>query len=403
MEPSFRWGDERVGFGATHDPRPATYDLRLVTMTKLHIALLASLLLAGCKSRAEETSAAPPPALLGVENIAVADTATLMAGPVISGTLTPELGATVRAEITGTMVEVDADQGMTVKKGQVLGRIDDAALRDAFLSARAGLRTAESNLELQQHNLERTERLHAAGAVADRELETAQLTVKNAEGAAADARSRTTTARRQLDKATLRAPFSGIVSESKVSEGDVVSSGTELFSVVDPSTMRLEAAVPVERLSQVKQGMPVQFTVTGYADREFDGRIERVNPVVDPATRQVRVIVTIPNATLSLVAGLFAQGSVATESRHAVVVPSDAVDRRGVRPVVVRLKQGRVEKVDVEIGLDDTVNERTEITSGLAAGDTVLMGAAQGLTPGTVARVRSASEAVTPGDSSVHQ
>jgi hypothetical protein len=74
-----------------------------------------------------------------------------------------------------------------------------------------------------------------------------------------------------------------------------------------------------------------------------------------------------------------------------------------VRPVVVRLKQGRVEKVDVELGLDDSVNERTEITSGLAAGDTVLLGAAQGLTPGTVARVRSASEAVTPGDTSVHQ
>jgi RND family efflux transporter MFP subunit len=402
MEPSFRWGDERVGFGATHDPRPATYDLRLVTMTKLHIALLASLLLAGCKSRAEETPVAAP-ALLGTENIAVADTATLTAGPVISGTLTPELGATVRAEITGTMIEVDADQGMTVKKGQVLGRIDDAALRDAFLSARAGLRTAESNLELQRHNLERTERLHAAGAVADRELETAQLTVKNAEGAAADARSRTTTAQRQLDKATLRAPFSGIVSESKVSEGDVVSSGNELFAVVDPSTMRLEAAVPVEQLSQVRREMPVRFTVTGYPDREFEGTIERVNPVVDPATRQVRVIVTIPNASRSLVAGLFAQGRVATETRHAVVVPSDAVDLRGVRPVVVRLKQGRVEKVDVEIGLDDTVNERTEITSGLAAGDTVLMGAAQGLTPGTVARVRSASEAVTPGDTSVHQ
>jgi RND family efflux transporter MFP subunit len=219
----------------------------------------------------------------------------------------------------------------------------------------------------------------------------------------AGARSRTTAAQRQLDKATLRAPFSGIVSEAKVSEGDVVSSGNELFAVVDPSTMRLEAAVPVEQLSQVKQGIPVRFTVTGYPGREFEGRIERVNPVVDPATRQVRVIVTIPNASRSLVAGLFAEGRVATESRSAVVVPTDAVDRRGVRPVVVRLKQGRVEKVDVELGLDDTVNERTEITSGVAAGDTVLMGAAQGLTPGTVATVRSASEAVTPGDTSVHQ
>lgn len=368
-----------------------------------YIALLAAFILAGCTSRAEETPPAPPPALLGPENIAVADTATLMAGPVVSGTLTPELAATVRAEITGSLIEVDADQGMSVRKGQVLGRIDDASLRDAFLSARAGLRTAESNLQLQRRNLERTERLHAAGAVADRELETAQLTVKDAEGAAADARSRTTTAQRQLDKATLRAPFSGIVSEAKVSEGDVVSSGTELFSVVEPSTMRLEASVPVEQLSDVKPGMPVRFSVSGYPGRDFEGKIERVNPVVDPTTRQVRVIVTVPNASRSLVAGLFAEGRVATATRTAVVVPSSAVDRRGVVPVVVRLKQGHVEKVDVELGLDDRVNERTEITAGLAAGDTVLMGAAQGLTPGTVARVRSASEAATPGDTNVHQ
>lgn len=368
-----------------------------------YIALAATLLLAGCKGKAEETPAAPPPALLGPENIAVADTATLMAGPVISGTLTPELGATVRAEITGSVIEVDADQGMAVRKGQVLGRIDDTALRDAFLSARTGLRTAESNLQLQRRNLERTQRLHAAGAVSDRELETAQLTVKDAEGAAADAQSRTTTAQRQLDKATLRAPFGGIVSESKVSEGDVVSSGTELFSVVEPSTMRLEATVPVEQLSDVKPGIPVRFSVRGYPGQEFDGKIERVNPVVDPTTRQVRVIVTVPNASRSLVAGLFAEGRVATETRTAVVVPSSAVDRRGVRPVVVRLTRGRVEKVDVEMGLDDAVNERTEVVSGLAAGDTVLMGAAQGLTPGTVARVRSASEAATPGGSDVHQ
>jgi RND family efflux transporter MFP subunit len=361
------------------------------------------ILVAGCKSKAEETPVAPPPALLGAENIAIADTATLSAGPVVSGSLTPELAATVRAEITGSMIEVSADQGMAVKKGQVLGRIDDAALRDTWLSARAGLRTAESNLELQQRNLDRTKRLHDAGAVADRELESAELAVKNADGAAADARARATTAQRQLDKATLRAPFGGIVSEAKVSEGDVVSSGTELFSVVDPSTMRFEATVPVEQLNQVAAGKDVRFSVTGYPDRDFTGKIERVNPVVDPATRQVRVLVTIPNASRALVAGLFAQGRVATETRHAVVVPTAAVDQRGVEPTVVRLRQGRVEKVSVQLGLTDNVNERTEITSGLAAGDTVLMGAAQGLTPGTVARVRSEREAVAPGGSDVHQ
>jgi len=368
-----------------------------------YIALLASIALASCRSRAEETPAAPPPALLGSENITIADTATLIAGPVLSGTLTPELAASVRAEITGSLVEVDADQGMKVRRGQVLGRIDDAALRDADLSARAGLRAAESNLQLQRRNLERTGRLHAAGAVADRDLETAQLTVKDAEGAAADARSRATAARRQLEKATLRAPFAGIVSEVKVSEGDVVSPGTELFAVVEPSTMRLEATVPVDQLSDVKPGIPVHFTVSGYAGRQFDGKIERVNPVVDPASRQVRVIVTVPNASGLLVAGLFSEGRVATNSRLAVVVPSAALDLRGVQPAVMQLKQGRVVKTDVAVGLVDPVTERSEITSGLAPGDTVLLSTAQGLSVGTVARVRSPNEAATRGDTNVHQ
>ena len=371
-----------------------------MTMKPFHIAALTAVLLAACRSRAEEAPATPPPALLGPENIAVADTATLTTGPVLSGTLTPELGATVRSEITGSLVEVVADAGMRVRKGDLLGRIDDTALRDAALSARAGLRTAETSLELQRRNLDRTRRLHDAGAVADRELESAELTLRNAEGAAADARSRATSADRQLAKASIRAPFSGIVSEASVSEGDVVSPGTALFSVVDPSTMRLEATVPVEQLSQVKVGIPVKFSVTGYQGRAFEGKIERVNPAVDPATRQVRVIVAVPNRSNSLVAGLYAEGRVATDSRTAVVVPSEAVDTRGVRPFTMRLRSGRVEKLDVAVGMVDNATERTEITSGLAAGDTVLLGTAQGLTPGTTARVRAAGEAV---DTSVHQ
>lgn len=352
--------------------------------------LAAAVAVAGCRDgTADTTDVAPPPAVLGPENIAIADSATLTSGPVISGTIAPELAATVRAEVSGAVLAVPAEPGMRVGRGAVLARIEDASVRDAFLSARAAVRTAEASLDVARRNLERTQRLHAAGAVSDRDLESARLSAQGAEGAAADARARLTAASRQLERATVRAPFAGVVSEVPVSAGDVVSPGTALVSVVDPSSLRLEASVPVEQVADLAVGTPVEFTVSGYEGREFTGRISRVNPAVDPATRQVRILVTMPNDDRTLLAGLFAEGRVATESRIGVVVPQSAVDVRGVRPVVMRLRSGRVERVEVEPGTTDRVTERTEILRGLSAGDTVLVGAAQGLSEGTVARVRA--------------
>ena len=358
-----------------------------------HLALATALLLGACKGDSDaRAGTAPAAVVLGAENIAIAERAELTSGPVISGTLSPELAAQVRAEVSGSVVEVAADAGQTVRKGALLARIDDAALREAWISARAALRTAEANWQVQRRNAERAERLAAAGAVADRDLETARSTETSAEGQVADARARLTQAAKQLAKASVRAPFGGIVAEATVSGGDVVSPGTALFTVVDPSSMRLEAMVAADQLSQLKVGMPVGFTVSGYDGREFTGRIRSINPMVDPATRQVRILVSLPNAERTLVAGLFAEGRVDAETRTGVVVPRGAVDTRGLRPVVMRLKRGRVEKVEVVLGLEDRGTERYEITAGVAAGDTLLLGSAQGITPGTVARVKNEAE-----------
>ena len=354
---------------------------------------VALLLVVACGGKDDSASdAAPAPVVLGAENVTVAEMAELTSGPVVSGTLSPELAASVRAEIAGSVTEVSADAGMAVKQGAVLARIDDTALRDTWISARAALRSAEANLLVQRRNAERTARLAAAGAVAERDLEVARSTQTNAEGQVADARARLTSAERQLAKATVRAPFSGIVADATVSAGDVVSVGTALFTVVDPSTMRLEATVPAEELGDLATGMPVRFTVSGYEGRNFTGEIRSINPIVDPATRQVRILVALPNAERTLVGGLFAEGRVSAETRTGVVVPRGAVDVRGLRPAVMRLKGGRVEKSEVELGIEERATERFEITRGVAAGDTLLLGSAQGITPGTVARVRAAGE-----------
>jgi len=142
----------------------------------------------------------------------------------------------------------------------------------------------------------------------------------------------------------------------------------------------------------------VSFSVSGYPDRAFTGKITRINPIADPTTGQVRVVVSVPNSGNNLVGGLFAEGRVASESRNVLVVPTTAVDVTGVKPFVIRLKDGKVERVDVELGLRDEESERVEVKTGLTPGDTLLVGAARGISPGTPVRVSNPSD--TPASKS---
>ncbi len=353
------------------------------------LAFLMAAATTGChKKDAPKDSATAAPVVIGPENLAVVTEADIQSGPTISGSLEPERKADVRAEVGGAIVAVSAEQGQAVAQGAVLGRIDDTALRDQFLSTRAALRSAQENLTNARRNADRTARLSQAGAVADRDLEQARASVTSAEGAAADAQARLAIASKQLARATIRAPFHGVVSERAVSLGDVVQPGGQLFTVIDPSSMRLEASVPADQLAALHVGSVVDFSVSGSTSGNVKGRIERINPAVDPATGQVRIYVSLSNAGHALVAGLFAEGRVATRTGHGLTVPVTAVDQRGTEPVVLRLRNSRVQHVPVKLGLRDDVAERIEITGAVLAGDTVLLGSAQGLSDSTVVRVR---------------
>jgi len=120
--------------------------------------------------------------------------------------------------------------------------------------------------------------------------------------------------------------------------------------------------------------------------------VTRINPTADAATGQVRIVVSVPNATGSLVGGLFANGRVASERRSGLTAPFAAVDLRGLKPAVLRLRGGKVERVEVSIGLRDEERERFEIVQGVSAGDTLLTGAAQGITPGSTVRIGGPSD-----------
>lgn len=357
-------------------------------------ALMLLTLTAGCGGgdAAEPETATPVTVQVGPEAMSIASVTSLSTGPQLSGELVAERTAQIRAEVSGSVVQVMLDPGSRVAAGTVLARIDDRAIQDSYLSARSGLTAAQNGADIAKREFERAEKLLAAGAIAERELENARRANLGAMSQFEDAKARLSAAQKQFEATTVRAPYAGIVSERMVNPGDVVAPGAPMFSVVDPATMRLEASVPAEQLSAVRVGARVSFSVTGYPGKSFEGTVSHVNPVADPQTRQVRLFVRIPNAGSQLVAGLFAQGRVASETRETLTAPTNAVDQRGLKPTVVRLKGGKTERVEVTLGVRDEATERVEILTGLTPGDTLLIGAALGITPGTPVKV------TTPAD-----
>ncbi len=358
------------------------------------LTLIAFTLLGACGKKTDDSATKPVSATqtIGPDNIAIARTDTLRSGPAISGTLVADREARIRAEVAGAMLQTFVDVGERVAEGTALGRIDDSAVRDAALSAKSAVTQATVAGEQAARELQRARTLVAAGAIAERDVEAAERANLSAQAQVADAKARSASAEKNLRNTVVRAPFAGVVSERAVSPGDIVSPGAALFTVIDPRSLRLEASVPTSALGDVRIGSPVAFTVNG-SDRQLEGRVTRVSPSVDPQTKQVRLLASVPNEKGQLVAGLFVDGRIASEKHVGVMVPEQAIDQTAVRPYVIRLKGGKVERVDVQLGVRDEGAATFEIRAGLTSGDTVLLGAARGISIGASVAVSAPVDA----------
>lgn len=350
-------------------------------------APLLLLILAGCRS-----DTAPPaeaePVVMAPENIAIARIETLETGPYISGSLRPRQEAALRAQLAARVVAIYAEKGDAVSTGELLARLDAGELRATRRSALQAVGTAERAAELARTNVRRAEVLFRAGGVALREVENARLELANAESQLAAARAQLAAVEEQLADTEIRAPFAGRVAVRSVGQGDVVQPGMELFTVIDPSTMRLEAELPAEHLREVSVGTPARFRVRGYPEITFTGTVARIGPAADSITRQIEIVVSIPNASGALVADLFADGRIESEVRRGVVIPEAAVVDTDLGPAVVAVRLGRAVRVEVEIGVRDERRRLVLVTAGLGAGDTVLVGTASTITEGTPIVVR---------------
>ncbi|HET8772271.1 MAG TPA: efflux RND transporter periplasmic adaptor subunit, partial [Thermoanaerobaculia bacterium] len=348
----------------------------------LRLTLLPLALIVACKREAPPKPA-PPPMRIERASVASVTKRYVATGPRLSGTLQPQQSASILAETAGTVTSVSAAEGQSVGRGAELARISDATASDALASARVAVQSAQTAVAVARRDYERTQRLASAGALPKKDIDVTRSQVATAEAQLGQARAQLATAQDRAGNQRVASAVSGIVSEKRVSVGDVVAPGAPLFTIVDLSTLQLEATVPADAIAQVNPGTSVELEVRGYPGQTFRGTVTRVAPSVDPGTGQVRVYIAMPNQGKRLVGGLFAEGTVRTVARMGLVLPIEALDESGAALAVVRVRNGVTERVNVQLGMRSDAEGFVEILSGLAEGDVVLIGPARTITPGT--------------------
>jgi membrane fusion protein, multidrug efflux system len=310
--------------------------------------------------------------LIAPEDLLTIHSNALASGPVITGSIQPERRADLRAEVSAIVLQVLKENGDPVKKGDLLVRLDDTSIRDSLASSEEAVRNAKQVVDQAQRMFERNKTLRASGMTSMQALEDAEVRLNTAQSELAAAKARAVSARQQLDRTQVRAPFDGIVSDRKVSNGDTAQVGKELIKVIDPNSMRFEGLVSADKIGVVKVGQPVLFRVNGYAGQAFQGKVKRVDPAANPVTRQVEVLVEFADAQQPRVAGLYAEGRVEAESSDALMLPESAMIQAGDSRYAWRVKDNKLAKVDLAIGARDERTGMWQVTRGLAAGDRVL-------------------------------
>jgi RND family efflux transporter MFP subunit len=321
---------------------------------------------------ANQKDAKPVQLLVAQEDLLTVQSNALVSGPVITGSIQPERRADLRAEVQAVVLQVLKENGEAVKKGDVLVKLDETSIRDSLLSAGEAVRASSQALDQATRQLERLKTLKASGMISTQALDDAEVRRNNAQSDLSAARAREVSARQQLARTVVRAPFDGIVSDRKVSNGDTASIGKELLKVIDPNSMRFEGRVSADKISQVKVGQQVAFRINGYGDQQFAGTVKRIDPAANDVTRQVEVLVGFANSVQPRVSGLYAEGRVDAETTDALMLPESALVKAGDKTYAWRLNGKSIAKVDLTVGARDQRSGNIEIRGGLKTGDAVL-------------------------------
>jgi membrane fusion protein, multidrug efflux system len=339
----------------------------------IHTAILTLALVAACK-RAESTGKGPggpggagggPPAM-PVE-VAAARSDTVTDAILATGQVEALQSIELKPDVEGRLIRILVREGAAVDQRTPLFKIDDAELK-------AQVAQVEAERDLARQSLDRTRDLLAQKASSQAELERAEATLRSNEAQLQRLKVR-------LDRTLVRAPFAGVMGQRFVSLGDYVTTDTRLAAVQTVSPQRASFQVPERYADQLKVGQQVSFRVAALPGREFTGKVDFVDPIVQLPGRTIMVKARVPNPRRELQAGMFIEARLATAVRpSAVVIPEDAVLPLQGSNIVWVVANGKATRRQVELGV--RTPGFVEIKTGVQNAEQVVVGGQERLAEG---------------------
>lgn len=331
--------------------------------------------LAGCGG-GDDAQARPGPGGSAADRVVPVAVETAARGTIartlsVTGTVEPIRVIGVNSRLGGEILELAVEEGDVVAEGQSLARLDDRELQ-------ADLRSAEASYEMARAAFERAEQLRRSEIVTQAEYERDR-------SAFAAAEARLDQIRTRIDYATILSPLRGVITEKMNEVGDIVGTQTRLFTIADVSTMVVRVAVSELDVVELAAGDSVRVTLDALPDTPFTGRIRRVFPAADPATRLVPVEVALRGDGVAR-PGFLARITFDLAAREGVVlVPAAAIQGAGTQQFVFAVEEGRAVRRPVTTGL--TSRGRVEVVEHLEPGEVVVVSGQNLLRDGAAVRI----------------
>lgn len=347
-----------------------------------------ALLVAAAACGGEGAGEAPEGALVDTVHVRTMDVPSTIAA---SGTVEADNETAVAAEVGGRVARIVRDEGTPVRAGDAVVQLDTGDHRDEVQAAEAELSRARATLTADERLFERYGRLLEAGAIDPQTYEDLEARVESGKAAVAQAGARLASARRDLGRTTVRAPFAGTVGKRHVQLGEYVDAQQAVFDLVDAQPVRIRFSIAEIHAGEVDLGDRIRFRVRSDTVSARVAEVHYVSPAIDPQTRTFEVTATYSNPDLAIRPGAYAD-VVLTSRIHenAPVVPEEALYTEGTENYVFVVAGGTASRRRVEVG--SRFEGLVEILEGVEAGEAVITAGQHGLADGAPVRVSPREE-----------
>ncbi len=302
------------------------------------------------------------------------------------GTLNPYEEVIVSAEVDGILKEVKVDNGTAVSRGMLLSVIDDTDYGLEVKRAEAALRQANATLSNTKLEFERKQSLYKEQLVTQQQFDDVSTRLSLSESDVERARASLSLAKQKLIKTRIYSPLSGYVKEKKVSAGDYVKNGTNLFVIIQNNPLKLNFTVTEKDVGKLRKGQDVTFKIDAFPDKEFTGKVNIIYPSLEERTRTLQVEALVQSPGNLLKPGLFAHVMLYTGAEKDTIVVhiiSLLYEEEKIKVFVV--EGDRAKERFVKAG--QKYGEMMEIVEGLKGGERVVIAGQQNLSEGVKVNV----------------